>query len=202
MNEKRTRLVIVLFTAALHVAVIFLIAFDTLVPVQELIAEARVMQLLDLAELPPPPPVAIPEDVPVVEAIAEVMIEVEVVPEQTVVAPGTLVTPVVAVSPWDEFLPAHRVSAPPSFDQRAVAAALVFPPQALRAGIEGRVMLELFVDRNGIVQHVRILREEPEGRGFGEAAQRVFLGRRGTPAMADGGPVAARFRYPISFRIR
>jgi len=152
---------------------------------------------------PPPPPVPIPVDVPVVEAIAEVMIEVEVVPEQAVVAPGTIITPVVAaVSPWDDFLHAHHVSVPPSFDERSIATALVFPPQALRSGIEGRVMLELFVDRDGAVQHVRILREEPEGWGFGEAAQRVFAGRRGSPAVVDGGPVAARFRYPISFRIR
>ncbi|MCL2193005.1 MAG: energy transducer TonB [Treponema sp.] len=78
----------------------------------------------------------------------------------------------------------------------------MFSPSALRAGIEGRVMLELFVDRNGVVQHVRVRREEPEGWAFGEAAQRVFAGRRGSPAVVDGGLVASRFRYPISFRIR
>ena len=207
------RLIIFAVVGVFHAVLILFFAVNVhSAPVHERYEPVRVMRLTDFEEIvppppppprpPPPPPVPIPQDVPVVEAIAEVMIEVEIVPEQVVVAPATIVTPVVAASPWDEFLPAHRVSTPPHFDQRAIAAALVFPPQALRAGIEGRVMLELFVDRNGIVQHVRILREEPEGNGFGEAALRVFVGRRGSPAIVDGGPVAARFRYPVSFRIR
>ena len=206
---KRVRVILFAVVAAVHAIVILFFAVQVhSAPIQEY-EPVLVMRLTDFDEIlppppppPPPPPVVIPQDIPVVEAIAEVMIEVEVVPEQAVVAPATIVTPVAAASPWDDFLPAHRLTAPPSFDQRAIAAALVFPPQALRAGIEGRVMLELFVDRNGVVQHVRILREEPEGNGFGEAAQRVFLGRRGSPAMVDGGPVAARFRFPVSFRIR
>jgi len=107
-----------------------------------------------------------------------------------------------AGSPWDGFLPAHRVTDPPRFDGREIAAALVFPPAALRASVEGRVVLELFVDSEGAVRLARVLSEHPEGRGFGEAAERAFAGRRGTPAMADGKPVAARFRYPVSFRIR
>jgi len=199
--------------AAAHAVLILFLAVNVhSAPLHyEIYEPVRVMRLTDFDEIvppppppprppPPPPPVVVPQDVPVVEAIAEVMIEVEVVPEQAVVAAGTIVTQ--TASPWDDFLPAHRVSAPPTFDERAIAADLVFPSLALRSSIGGRVMLELFVDRNGVVQHVRILREEPEGWGFGEAAQRVFVGRRGAPAVVDGGPVAARFRYPISFRIR
>jgi protein TonB len=79
---------------------------------------------------------------------------------------------------------------------------LVFPPIALRSGIEGRVILELFVDKNGTIQRIMILREEPQDRGFGEAALKAFSGKQGTPAMANGEPVSARYRYPVSFRIR
>jgi len=104
--------------------------------------------------------------------------------------------------PWGDFLPIRQVTEPPRFDGRAIAADLAFPPVALRSSIEGRVILELFVDRNGVVRLAQILREEPEGMGFGEAARRAFLGRQGEPATADGIPVAARFRYPVSFRIR
>ena len=201
--------------AAAHAILILFLAVNVhSAPIHEVYEPVRVMRLTDFDEIVPPPPppprpppppavpapTPAPQDAPVIEAIAEVMIEVETVPEQTVVAPGTLVTQ--TASPWDDFLPAHRVSMPPTFDERSIASDLVFPPLALRSGIAGRVMLELFVDRNGEVQHVRILREEPEGWGFGEAAQRVFAGRRGSPAVVDGGPVAARFRYPISFRIR
>ena len=170
---------------------------------------------------PPPPPVPTlapqqeipPDDAPLVEAaaeaIAEIMVEVEAAPEQAAVESGAVAFGTAGsahfaapADPWGDFLHMHLVAVPPRFDEREIAAALVFPPLALRSGIEGRVILELFVDRNGTVQLVRVLREEPEGRGFGDAAQRAFLGRQGTPAIADGMPVASRFRYPVSFRIR
>jgi len=31
---------------------------------------------------------------------------------------------------------------------------------------------------------------------------KVFTGRRGTPAYANGEPVSARYRYPVSFKIK
>ncbi|MCL2205658.1 MAG: energy transducer TonB [Treponema sp.] len=197
----RVRLILFVTVAVAHAILILFLVVNVHSAPMEVYEPVLVMHLTDFDEIlppppppPPPPPVAIPEDVQVIEAIAEVMIEVEVVPEQVVVA--------AVIAPWDDFLPARRVTSPPRFNQRAIAADLVFPPQALHSGIEGRVMLELFVDRDGVVQHVRILREDPEGWGFGEAARRVFTGRRGSPAMLDGNPVPVRFRYPVTFRIR
>jgi protein TonB len=70
---------------------------------------------------------------------------------------------------------------------------------ALRAKIEGMVYLELFVDRHGQVQQIRILRENPENRGFGEAAIKAFQGMKGEPAQANGTAVAVRYRYPVRF---
>jgi len=99
-------------------------------------------------------------------------------------------------------MPAHLASEPPRFDARAVAADLRFPPPALRAAVEGMVVLELFVDETGTVRMARVVSEEPQGRGFGEAARNAFLGRRGTPAMSDGTPVPSRLRYPVNFRLR
>ena len=211
MNENRIRLLLFALVAAAHVALIVFLAFGVATAPQERREVDRAMRLTDFTEiapLPPAPPPPPPERPPVteqtVEAIAETMIEVETVRDQIVVAPGTLVTHSDAqgAPSWDDFLPAHRVTDQPRFNEREIADDLIFPPIALRSGIEGRVILELFVDRNGIVQLVRILREDPEGRGFGEAAERAFMGRQGTPAMADGTPVSARFRYPVSFRIR
>jgi protein TonB len=120
------------------------------------------------------------------------------VPDQVIVAPGSLTS----VHSWDDYLPMHRVSQSPVFDERAIMADLVYPPIALRSAIEGRVILELFVDKNGRVQQIRILQETPGDRGFGEAAVRAFAGRRGTPAYANGEPVSSRYSYPVSFRIR
>jgi len=205
MSEKHLRPLIFIFAAILHLLIIFFLVFDMQRIVQEEPENARVMKLTDLDELPPPPPPP-PEperEIPQVEAIAETMIETDIPPVQEVVAAGTLLTvaPII-VQTEDEYLPMHMVSNPPEFDANAIASDLVYPAIALRSGIEGRVILELFVDRTGVVQRITIMREEPEGRGFGEAAVRAFTGRKGKPAMANNEPVSIRYRYPVSFRIK
>jgi len=196
MNEKYLRLIIFIATAALHLLIIFFLVFDTGIIVQEISENARVMKLTDLAELPPP---AADPEIPQVEEIAEVMIETDIPPVQNVVPAGTLN---VSFDNYENYLQMHQVSTRPIFDEEALTSALVYPPIALRSGIEGRVVLELFVDRAGFVQKITILREEPEGKGFGEAALRAFTGRKGTPAFANDEAVSCRYRYPVVFRIK
>jgi TonB family protein len=78
-----------------------------------------------------------------------------------------------------------------------------YPPIALRSGIEGRVILELFIDAQGAVRRIEVLREDPEGRGFGEVAKQGFSAIRAVkPARANEAPVAVRYRYPIAFTIK
>ena len=197
-SEKILRTLLFTAVAAAHVILILFIAFKVNTVQQEPAELSRVMKVSDLDEAPPPPPPE-PEPPPQVESIAETMIETEVVPEQVIVAPGTLTR---AVGEWDDYLPAHRVSVPPKFNEREIMVALVYPPIALRSSVEGRVILELFVDSTGVIRRIRILQENPTDRGFGEAAVKAFNGIRGTPAYANGEPVSTRYRYPVSFRIR
>jgi protein TonB len=120
----------------------------------------------------PPPPVIYTEPAP------------PAVPEQIVYLPQYMVTSL-AVLPESEIL-----------------RAAVYPPIALRSGIEGTVYLELFIDKNGDIREITILRENPTGRGFGEAAVNALKGIRAKPAEANGSPVAARLRYNYTFRIK
>jgi protein TonB len=99
----------------------------------------------------------------------------------------------------EEYLSPDDVFVPPLLPLKKIRAALVYPPVARRAGIEGRVDLELWIDRRGEVRRVDILRETPPNRGFGEAAVRALRGIRGKPAEANGLPAAVRFRYPVNF---
>ena len=200
MNEKLVRLVMIIVTAAIHLIVIFFLVFETKVTYQEASEDAKIMKLLDLAELPPPPPpeLEIPE-IPIVEEIAEIIIETDEAPMQIIVPAGSVTT---AVIPLEDYLPVHLVSVRPNFDEQAILAEIVYPPIALRSGVEGRVILDLFVDYEGVVQRVMILREEPEDRGFGEAAVRVFEKRKVLPAYANGEAVSCRFRYPVVFKIK
>ena len=194
-HEKLIKILLFIAVSAIHILLILFLVINTQAGSQYAEGErASVMKLIDLNELPPPEE----EELPIVEAIAEVMIETDVAPLQTVVAPGTLTLNI------DEshYLRQHEVSVPPKMDEREIAAALVYPPIAQRSGIEGRVILELFIDRNGIVRNVVILQENPPERGFGEAAVKAFMGMRGTPAQANGEPVSCRYRYPVRFVLK
>jgi protein TonB len=213
--RKTNRIRLALFTAvaAAHALLIlfFAVTVDTAVMTRE--PPAAVMKLADFEEeiLPPPPPPPPPDSPPVpenaVESIAETMIETEETPEDQVLAdPGTLIVsqapPVQAEESEEEYLPMHKISVLPVFSEKDILADLAYPPIALRSGIEGIAYLELLVDRRGEVKQILILRENPPGRGFGEAAANAFRGRKGKPAEANGVPVAARYRYPVRFTIK
>jgi protein TonB len=139
-----------------------------------------------------------------VEALAENMVETDEDPGLTVVS-GIIGTPGGRGSGGyglEGYLPMHKVSVAPVFNEIDIKSKLVYPPIALRAKIEGMVYLELFVDHTGSIRQITILRETPENRGFGEAAIKAFEGMKGTPAQANGAAVAVRYRYPVRFAIR
>jgi protein TonB len=196
-SENRLRIILFALVAALHAILLFTIAFTMNAAPGDVSESARVMKLVDLAEEEPPEPEAPPVLQNTVEAVAENMIETEEPVNQTLVTAGTL-----AQNPADEYLPMHRVSVHPKFEEKDILELIVYPPIALRSGIEGRVILELFIDRTGMVRNIIIMREDPPGRGFGEAAVRAFTGFRCEPATANNEPVSVRFRYPLTFRIR
>jgi TonB family protein len=138
-------------------------------------------------------------------AAAEVRFEIDLNPEdQTAVEngdPDALPAQFSAVAE-DEYLPAHRISVLPQFPKEEILGALIYPPAARRSGIEGRVVLELFIDRTGTIRQIDIVQEEPAGRGFGDAARAAFRDILCEPAKANGQNVSARVRYPVSFRLR
>jgi protein TonB len=207
-NPRLLRLLLVFFVAAIHGALLlfFMIYIEPSLSDPE--PPLSVMKLVDIQEEIPPPPKP-PETSPplenTVETIAEHMTVVEEVPEeQVLVDPGTLTAPVTLPVPAPEpetYLAQNKISKIPVFSEGAIRRALTYPPIAQRSGIEGSVILELFIDREGVVQRVIILKETPTGRGFGEAAAKAFQGQRCTPAESNGKPVAVRFRYPVRFSL-
>ncbi|MDR3342099.1 MAG: energy transducer TonB [Treponema sp.] len=207
---NRIRLAIFLVVASIHGILIFFIAFNMQTEVKAAEPTANIMKLVDIQEeQPPPPPPPPPKPAPAVqqntiEAVAETMIETDKIPPDTVVtqAPVVQSTPQPIRSEAIEYLPMHKISTLPQFPEQKIREALVYPPIALRSGIQGLVYLELFVDRQGTIQRISILKEEPAGRGFGEAAVNAFRGIRGTPAAANGTAVAVRYRYPVRFTIQ
>jgi protein TonB len=201
MNEKLLRLAVLIFTALLHITILlfFFVRVENFFEKES--QTVRVMKLTDFNEISPP--VVEDELPPVIEELTEIYIETDIQTETNVatvidIPQTTHIVSTIITS--DYFFPMHQLSNPPQFDEKAIAASLVYPQMALRSGIEGKVFIELFVEQTGIVQKTVILREDPEGWGFGEAAVKVFTGRKGTPALLNGEPVSARFRYPVTFK--
>lgn len=72
----------------------------------------------------------------------------------------------------------------------------VYPRQALEAGIEGEVVIEFGLRRNGTVRDMRVVRSEPEGV-FDQAAMAALRDWRYAGPMAAG----AHYRQTIGFTL-
>ena len=224
-NYRLTRIRLLTFAgvAILHITLLFFVAFNmkTTVSIPEPVA--GLMRLLDVQErLPPPPPPEVHSEeshLTTEEEIAETMIEAEELPPPTpehVGEPGGVEGGVPggvaggvpgAVEGYTEpgqidYLPQHRLTALPVLPEADIIRAIVYPPIAQRSNIEGVVILELFIDPQGNIRSITVLRENPANRGFGEAAVNAFNGIRAKPGEANGVPVASRYRYSIRFTLK
>jgi len=201
-NLGRVRFLIFAAVAILHILLILLVAFniETIIAVSEPVA--GVMKLVDVEERIPPPPERPPEPITnTMETVAETMIETDEAPPPPVVYTEPVPVP---VSPPEEivYLQQHLVTNLAVLPESEILRAVVYPPIALRSGIEGTAYLELLIDRNGNIRDIIILRENPPNRGFGEAALNALRGLKAKPAEANGAPVASRLRYNYTFKIK
>ena len=74
-----------------------------------------------------------------------------------------------------------------------------YPQQLRRENIEGRVVAEFRVDRDGQTHRIRIVESDhPE---FSASVVEALLNWRFMPGMVDGEPVEFRMRIPMVFRI-
>jgi periplasmic protein TonB len=181
----------------LHGVVLLTVSITT--RVQEQREDTTLLKLVDVREYvppapepperrPEPPP---PEEQPIVsDEPAEIVLETE--EELPPLPPSPPREP--------EFLPQHRISRPPEIPTEEIRSRVEYPVLANRQGIEGVVYLELFIDEDGVIRRIEILREP--GYGLGAAAAAAFEGVTVTPAEANGRPVAVRFRYPVRFELR
>jgi protein TonB len=208
-SENLPRFISFAAAALAHILLLLFLIFD--IEITQIIPDppVTVMKLADIQEYappPPPPPVATATTPSTVETIAEEIIEVEELEPE--VAVGAASTAASTGPAWGtgtvgpNYLPQSRISVPPQFDTRELQNRTIYPPIAQRSGIEGGVVLELFIDNEGVVRNIAVLRETPEGRGFAEAAVRAFQGMRATPAQANGQDVAVRYRWPVRFTLK
>jgi TonB family protein len=75
----------------------------------------------------------------------------------------------------------------------------VYPEEARRLGIEGRVSMLVSIDEQGFVRNIEIIRSPHEI--LSRAAIKSMLSVRFKPAMANGQPKAADVRFSLQFKL-
>ena len=88
--------------------------------------------------------------------------------------------------------------------QKFIAQNLVYPQLAIDENIEGRVMVQFVVNKDGSVSNIQILGKRKYGFGLEDAAKAVVKKMSGmwTPALQRDKPVNMRFRLPVKFELQ
>ena len=171
---------------AIHVIVLICVRFSisNAVPEEEKVAE--IFKLVDVEEfVPPPPPPVIEKKEVVVNSVksSENIQETE--------------KEVLEVEEEIEYVAQHKISVVPEIPTKEILSKIEYPKMAMKQRIEGVVYLELFIDENGNIRRVNVLKGP--GYGFAEAATAALDGIVCKPALMNDKPVAVRFRYPVRF---
>lgn len=83
---------------------------------------------------------------------------------------------------------------------KAIQEKIVYPEIAKRAGIEGKVYVQAFIDENGNVVSAKILKGI--GAGCDEAALNAVKETKFTPGKQRGKPVKTQVSIPIMFKLQ
>lgn len=75
-----------------------------------------------------------------------------------------------------------------------------YPPAALKQGITGCVLLMVYINANGMVEDIDVIRSDPPGV-FDRDAMRAFTSKRYLPAMKGNLPVRSRVPGVASFEL-
>ena len=174
---------------------------DFYVEVQEEVFVEEIVQTKQ-ADMPPPPPrPPVPIEVPNDEILVDDFIEFNA--ELDLDGPMDLPPPPPKQADSDEFEDEIFivVEQPPVLigGIQGVQKTIVYPELALKVGIEGRVVVQFVVDRDGKVVNPVVMRGI--GGGCDEEAIRAVKLAKFQPGMQRGRPVAVRYSLPITFKI-
>jgi protein TonB len=108
-----------------------------------------------------------------------------------------------AVKPYkaEKYAPAAQVTElPRPLGGESINLRRYYPPQALKDGFEGDVVLRLLIDADGTVAKVDVVSDPGEGLGAA-AARMVRAEYRFSPATVNGVPVATTVPFTVHFTL-
>ncbi len=169
--------------------------------VQEEVFVEEIVQTKQTDTPPPPPRPPVPVEVPNDEIIADDIVELDL--EFDLDGPMDLPPPPPKQAVEEEFEDEIFVvvEQPPELigGIAGVQKRIVYPELALKVGIEGRVVVQFVVDKDGKVINPVVMRGI--GGGCDEEAIRAIKLAQFLPGMQRGRPVAVRYSLPITFKI-
>lgn len=176
---------------------------DELVVVQqEEIYLEEVVQTKQEIKAPPPPRPSAPVEVPNDEILLDEIIDIDA--ELDLDAPMEIPPPPRPVQDDEEIEDEIFVVVEQQPELiggiEAVQKSVVYPQLALQAGIEGRVIVQFVIDREGNVLNPKVIRGI--GGGCDEEALRAIKLAKFKPGMQRGRPVSVMYTIPVTFRLK
>jgi protein TonB len=88
----------------------------------------------------------------------------------------------------------------PYIDIAELQRKVVYPPLAIRAGVEGKVFIRVLVGPNG--KPLKSMVEQSDSELLEKAAQKAVMDSQFTPAIQNGKPVQCWVSIPVSFKLK
>jgi protein TonB len=85
----------------------------------------------------------------------------------------------------------------PIFPDKKIRSRLYYPEDASEQGIEDTVVLELYIDKDGNIKKIIVIKDP--GHGFAQSAVKAFEKIKCTPAKINGVPFSVKIRKTIRF---
>ncbi len=174
---------------------------DFYVEVQEEVYVEEIVQTKQADTPPPPPRPPVPVEVPNDEVLVDDFIEFDA--ELDLDGPMEMPPPPPKQAAEEEFQDEIFivVEQPPVLigGIAGVQKNIIYPKLALEVGIEGRVVVQFIVDKDGNIVNPVVMRGI--GGGCDEEAIRAVKLAKFQPGLQRGRPVAVRYSLPITFKI-
>ena len=100
----------------------------------------------------------------------------------------------------DEYLPIVENMPGPVGGMYAIQQKITYPEISKRAGIQGKVLIQAFIDENGNVVYTKVVKGL--GGGIDEMASDVIKITKFNPGRQDGKPVKVQVTIPIVFKLQ
>jgi periplasmic protein TonB len=210
LKRKKRKYLIYLISFLVHLVVIIVLSFYSYIE-RNLLAAQKVPENMQIVDLEEYVPLAPQEEVKQEEKQDNMKIEEDTMTQRA--TPDTAENTMNAnpegsdtgktLSNGEEvsYAGQSEVGEMPIFPEKEIRSRIVYPKLANEQGIEGTVILLLYVDKEGLVRKVEILKDP--GFGFGESAAKACLGIKATPPKdINGNAIAAKVRYPVRFTLK